>query len=282
MAWLLLTALVAAPSLYEHVAWPDTFSYWTGSAICDNVNGLYGRSDNVVKVEHIVWLQPAAETTRCGWMKFNTGAIPDNATITRAELRYMVHYFEMSFNFQVTALTVDPVSASGRTLYEAIRDGTVCADRPMGRIWDTTQLNAAGVAHVQGSLARNWAAFGLWGYGWSSILTKRAWITGWNVQPRGDRPHLVVEYDVTGVSDGPGPAVRHEPGLPTLARRGSVPVRLEQPVTLRLYDTRGRLAAETSAPEGESRLDLGRLVPGVYFAAAAGPGLPLKRIILLD
>jgi len=278
MAWLLLTALVAAPSLYEHVAWPDTFSYWTGTAICDNVHGLYGRSDNVVKVEHIVWLQPVAETTRCGWMKFNTGGIPDDATITRAELRYLVHYFEMSFDLLVTALNVDPVSASGRTLYDATRDGTVCADRPMGRIWDTTELNSSGVAHVQGSLGRDWVAFGLWGYGWSSIITKRAWITGWNVQPRTDRPHLVVEYELTGVNEAPAAAAGTGPMLPTVAPRSAVPVRLAQAATLRLYDARGRLAAEQRAPAGSSRLDLGRLPPGVYFVTA---GRTPKRLTLL-
>lgn len=270
MAWFLLTALVAAPSLYEHVAWPDTFSYWTGTAICDNVNGLYGKSDNVVKVEHIVWLQPVAETTRCGWMKFNTAGIPDNATITRAELRYLVHYFEMSFDFIVTALAVDPVPASGRTLYEAIRDGTVCADQPMGRVYDTTVLGAPGVAHVQNSLGRNWVAFGLWGYGWSSIITKRAWITGWNVQPRSDRPQLVVEYDLTGVNEMPGAAGGAGPMMPTVAPRRAVPVRLARAALLRVYDARGRLAAEQRVPAGQSRLDLGRLAPGVYFAEVAG------------
>jgi hypothetical protein len=281
MAWLLLTALVAAPSLFEHVAWTDTFPWWTGSAICDNVNGLYGRSDNVVKVEHIVWLQPAAETTRCGWMKFNLAGIPDNARITHAELRYLVHYFEMSFDFLVTALAIDPVPASGRTLYDAIRSGTVCADRPMGRVWDTTELNAAGIAHVQGSLGRDWAAFGLWGYGWSSILTKRAWITGWNVQPRGDRPQLVVEYDVTGVEDAPGWSYCRRLELPSLARRGSVPVRLPEAGALMLYDARGRLAAKRHCPAGESRVDLAALPAGVYFAALGEGPSPRMRLVLL-
>ncbi len=278
MVWLLLTALVAAPSLYEHVAWPDTFTYWTGTAICDNVHSLYGRSDNLVKVEHIVWLQPAAETTRCGWMKFNTGGIPDNATITRAELRYVVFYFEMSFSFRVTALNVDPVSATGRTLYQAIADGTVCADRPMGRIWDTTELNAAGVAHVQNTLGRDWVAFGLWGYGWSSIITKRAWIHGWNVQPRSDRPQLVVEYERTGVNEAPGAAADAGPTMPTVAPRRAVSVRLARAALLKLYDARGRLAAEQQAPAGQSRLDLGRLAPGVYFVTA---GRAPQRLTLL-
>ncbi len=123
--------ITAAPPDAEYTVGTDTLPYWTGTCTRDDVNELYGKSDNTIKVEHIIWTGvPPAETTRCGWVKFNTSSIPDSATILRARIRHMVHFWQFSFDFQFTAVTVDPVTASARTLFPAIEDGTVCADVP--------------------------------------------------------------------------------------------------------------------------------------------------------
>lgn len=247
-----------------HTVGTDMAPYWTGTCTRDEINNLHGKSDNSIRVEHIVWLgTPRAETTRCGWMKFNTAAIPDSAVILAARVRYHVYYWEMSFSFRFTALDVDPVGTDARSLYAAIGNGTVCADLPMGRLWDTTDLNAAGVQHVQNSLSRDWVAFGLWGYGWSSILTKRAWIIGWNNNPRADSPWLDVDYSVTALAE---PQEAQRPAglsLPTVLRGvlnlQSANCNLRSKTTL--LDASGRKVTELQAGANDVR----QLAPGVYF-----------------
>ncbi len=249
----------------------DSSPYCTGTCVRDEVNNLHGKTDNAIKVEHIVWLgTPRAETTRCGWMKFNTTAIPDNAVILTARIRYLVHYWEMSFNFRFTALNVDPVGTGARDLYQAITDGPVCADLPMGRLWETTYVNTAGVQHIQNSLSRNWVAFGLVGYNWSRILTERAWITGWNNNPRADSPWLDVDYSLTGAEEPPAGALSEPHRRPTIVR-GVLwlsPSPLPSPSRgegkegrAELLDISGRSVMELRPGANDVR----HLAPGVYF-----------------
>ncbi|MBM3315561.1 hypothetical protein FJY71_06960 [candidate division WOR-3 bacterium] len=258
-----------------HTVGTDTSPYWTGTCTRDEVNNLHGKSDNVVKVEHIVWLgTPPAETTRCGWMKFNTTSIPDSASILAARIRYLVHFWQFSFNFRFTALNVDPVGSGARSLYEAIAGGAVCADLPMPRLWDTADLNATGVAAVQNSLGRNWVAFGLWGYDWSGVLTEKAWITGWNNSPRADSPWLDVDYTLSALAESSGPSHPSVPPVPSIVR--GVLLLPPSPLTLRssLFDRSGRAVA--SLCPGPN--DVSSLAPGVYFARSGPSGA--TRVVL--
>uniref|UniRef100_A0A7C4CBV1 Uncharacterized protein n=1 Tax=candidate division WOR-3 bacterium TaxID=2052148 RepID=A0A7C4CBV1_UNCW3 len=279
-------SLPLMPTDEWHAVGTDTAPYWTGTCTRDEVNNLHGKSDNVIKVEHIVRLgTPPAETTRCGWMKFNTTSIPDGATIRAARIRCLVFYWEMSFDFQFTAVNSDPVSTGARDLYQAIADGTACADRPMGRLWDTTELNTAGVAHIQNSLSRNWVAFGLRGYGWSRILTERAWIAGWNNNPRADSPWLDVDYSVTALSEpgsGSHPSVL---SAPTVVK-GAFVLPASSVVTSRqsscsLLDASGRCVAELKVGANDVR----HLAPGVYFVRgrpmSSGEQPDIRRVVVI-
>ncbi|MEO0085033.1 MAG: hypothetical protein ABIK37_00190 [candidate division WOR-3 bacterium] len=271
------TKTVSLP-LYEidewHTVGTEQAPYWTGTCTRDEINNLHGKSDNAIKVEHIVWLgTPRAETTRCGWMKFNTSPIPESAVIVAARIRYLVFYWEMSFNFRFTAVNTDPVSTGAPGLYAAIRDGAVCADLPMGRLWDTTELNSVGVQHIQNSLSRNWVAFGLWGYDWSHVLTERAWIIGWNNNPRADSPWLDVEYSTTAMS---------EPGVAEHWQRIAVPGIVRSVLALpsasssahySLLCSDGRKVMELVAGAN----DVSRLAPGVYFVRA---GLGVRKVVI--
>jgi hypothetical protein len=253
-----------------HTVGTDTAAYWTGTCTRDEVNNLHGKSDNIVKVEHIVWLgTPPAETTRCGWMRFNTTPIPDNATIIAARIRYLVFHWEMSFDFQFTAVNADPVSTGARDLYAAIRDGVVCADLPMGRLRDTTDLNVAGVAPIQNSLGRNWVTFGLWGYGWSHILNERAWITGWNNNPRADSPWLDVDYSVASVAELGSQSHPDSPfGSPIVRGVLSAPASgVARQASSALLDISGRKVLDLHAGAN----DVSRLAPGVYLVSASSP-----------
>ncbi len=250
----------------------DEVTYATGSVTRDDVNNLYGKSDNVIKVEHIVWLgNPPAETTRCGWVRFNTSPLPPNAVITRARFRYHVFYWEMLFNFQLRTLGLDPVTASARTLYDSLSTGRVCADVPMGRLWDTIELNDTAVAHINRSVRQGWVAFGLWGYGWSNVVTKRAWIIGWNSSPRSEAPELDVEYTVTGCGEQEQSRVSALDLKPVFAAHNNFRFDDDAPV----FDVSGRRV-------GPNRLgQTGALNPGVYLVMPRRGHLQSKRRVIL-
>lgn len=259
-----------------HAVSTDSSPYWTGTCVRDEVNNLHGKTDNVIKVEHIVWSgPPRAETTRCGWMKFNTAAIPDSAVILAARVRYLVHFWQMNFNFRFTTVDVDPVSTGARDLFAAIGNGTTCADLPMGRLWDTTDLGDAGVQHIQNSLSRNWVAFGLWGYGWSRIMTERAWVTGWNNNPRADAPWLDIDYSLTALAESGGTPLPSVPPVQAIVRGVlCLPRSLSPSIPIVLLDASGRRVLGLKPGPN----DVSRLTAGVYFVRSA-PGA-MRRVVV--
>ncbi|MEO0082194.1 MAG: T9SS type A sorting domain-containing protein [candidate division WOR-3 bacterium] len=269
------------PNDAEYTVGTDSLPYSTGTCTRDDVNDLYGKSDNTVKVEHIIGAGiPPAETTRCGWFKFRTTSIPDSATILRARIRYLVHYWEFSFDFRFTAVNVDPVSTGARDLFFAIENGAICADVPMGRLWDTIELNVTGTSHIKNTLGQNWVAFGLWGYDWSHVLTEKAWIIGWNTSPRSDSPWLDINYSLTGSTEKVEPALswpRMEI-VPNPAKGAFVTVHIwfvrcspvgTQRSLLRVFDTAGCCVLARHLAINHDNLviplDIGELSAGIYI-----------------
>jgi len=115
---------------------------------------------------------------------------------------------------------------------------------------------------VCNSLGRDWAAFGLWGYGWSSILSEKAWILGWNTTPPTDMPHLDVNYSVTPVEETPGREIPVA-GSPTICRGVLNLGRELSAVDCRpvLLNASGRCVLDLHPGEN----NVSGLSPGVYF-----------------
>ncbi|MEO0102745.1 MAG: hypothetical protein ABIK81_03485 [candidate division WOR-3 bacterium] len=264
----------------EEQLWPDYENWWTGFVQHDRLNNTYARSDNLIKLEYL-YTMGIEEKVRSGWMKFNTSSIPDGSIILSASLRYLVCYFEMMVELQVTALTIDPVTAQPEELFHAIDEGLECAYRTIGRIYDTTDLNAAGAAHIQNTLGQDWVAFGLRGGNFRGILTRKAWITGWNTTPPTDRPHLAVTYQPP---QGIGEDIVSDCGLgnlhqtPTIIRdvleinsKRALPCSRPQ---VGLYDANGQKMMDLQT--GENRIR--HLAPGIYFIQSK-PSVAHKVIV---
>jgi hypothetical protein len=173
----------------------ETFTeyYSTGHVAYNGTQ--YGKEDmGLIKVEREAVLFPPAFTERVGWMKFDLSSIPSDAEITYVGCHYIVVFFELSMGLAFTCLSMDPIPAGAQTLYNAIYNSPVCAmgDRPVAVSYWT--LGPIAVTHVQQAVAQEWVAFGLVGYGYSSIVTSRGWIIGWNVDPREHAPRLAITY----------------------------------------------------------------------------------------
>lgn len=171
----------------------ETFEYpfATGHCAYDGTN--YAKNDmGLIKVEREIVIYPASFEDRVGWMRFDVASIPDDATVTWVQCEYIVVYFELSMGLAFTCLDDDPVPTGAQTLYDAIWNSEVCAmgNREAGVVlWD---LGTIAADHIQEKLTQDWVAFGIAGYNYSGIVSKRTWIIGWNVNPREDAPQLFI------------------------------------------------------------------------------------------
>ncbi|MBN1355363.1 hypothetical protein JXA40_03725 [bacterium] len=174
----------------------ETFEYTYATGHCAYDGTEYGKTDmGLIKVEREITLYPPSTIDRVGWMKFDLSSIPDTATVTWVQCRFIVTYFEMSMSLAFTCLDMDPLPAGAQALYQAIWNSEVCAMGDMPRAVETWDLGTIAAAHIQQSLGRNWTAFGQVGYNYSNIVTKRGWIIGWNVSPREHAPRLLITYE---------------------------------------------------------------------------------------
>ncbi|MBN2537270.1 T9SS type A sorting domain-containing protein [candidate division WOR-3 bacterium] len=180
----------------------ETFECPFATGHCTYNGSEYGKNDiGLVKVEREVILYPPQVTERVGWFRFDLASMPDSVTVTWARCRFIVTYFEMSMGLAFTCLEADPVPTGAQALYNAIYESEVCAVGNMPRAVDSFDLGPIAAAHIQRSLSRDWVAFGLVGFNYSNIVTKRGWIIGWNVNPREHAPQLRVVYEPpTGVT----------------------------------------------------------------------------------
>lgn len=296
-AAVLLAALASTPALLAgptdgEIALP-TFEYEYATGHCAYNGSQYGKNDfGLVKIEREIVLHPPSATERVGWFKFDLSALPDTVTITGARVHHIITYFEHSMGLAWTCLNLDPVTTGAQALYNAIHNSEVCAMGPMGRVFDTTDLGPIGVNHIRNSLARGWVAFGLVGYDYSSILTKRGWIIGWNNQPRSDSPWLIVTHEPptavaepepvpvpVGFTIGPNPLAG---GLATL--RYSLPG--PGSASVRVYDATGREVfrqATTGSGQAAMPLDLRGLGRGVYLARLEAAGFQAtQKLVVLE
>jgi hypothetical protein len=277
------TAIITAGSSLDQEAelWPDAADWWTGFVQNDRLNGTYGRADNMIKLEYLYTMN-IEDKIRSGWMKFNTSSIPDGSVVTRASLRYLVSYFEMTVYFAVSRLTLDPVPADPQELFDAIADGDVCAEREIGRIYDTTDLNSTGAAHVQNTLGQDWVAFGLYGTNFRGVISRKAWILGWNTTPPSDRPQLAITYEPPqSIEEKPPDETRRTNAVPSVVRGVlELEVGSKQYTACRaaLLDISGRKVLDLKPGAN----DVSRLAPGVYFVqgrGARGEGRAAKIIL---
>lgn len=131
-----------------------------------------------------------------GWAKFDLSSIADGATVTGVSLHYNV--FESSIPyFQLTHLTVDPMTNTASTVYNGITSGFsygyLTSAYSVG--WHHIAFDMA-AADVQAGLTNNWYAVGFWEYetGGSYYLHCNGW-----AQP--ERPYLVVDYSMPLAND---------------------------------------------------------------------------------
>ncbi len=256
------------------------YEYATGYASTDGTQ--YGKTGiGLVKIEREVTLSPPSTIERVGWAKFNLASLPDSARIIRAAFSRVIAYFEMTMGLSYRTLTRDPVPTDARTLYETIENGAVCYEGERGRLYDTIDLGAVGVQHVQQSLNQNWVAFGIVGTGYSNILTKRVWIIGWNVQPRSDAPWLLVTYELPAAVAEPELSRRRLSVEPNPAKAGLVVVSTDfKPseagsASLRLFDAAGRCVLSQTVADCQSpiSLDLRQVQAGTYLIRLEVQGL---------
>ena len=270
-----------------------TFEYQYATGHCAYNGKEYGKTDlGLVKVEREIVLYPASCTERVGWAKFDIASISDSATVTWASCSHCVTYFELSMGLAWTCLDQDPVPAGAKTLYNAIYSSEVCSMGPMGRVFDTSQLGPIAAEHIQHSLARDWVAFGMVGYDYSNIVTKRGWIIGWNTNPREMAPCLWVTYEPPAAVEEPLSCVQPV-GFklePNPARGGASTLRYNLPgpgpVRVAVLDAAGRVLFRAGSPAGHTTgqvpLDLRALQNGVYFVKIQTDGLEATRKLVLQ
>ncbi len=263
------------------------YDYATGYASTDG--SQYAKTGvGLIKVEREVSLQPPSRIERVGWAKFDLASLPESVRITGVALARVIAYFELTMGLSYRTLTLDPVTADAQQLYQAIQGGAVCYDGERGRLFDTIDLGAVGVQHVQQALNRNWVAFGIVGTGYSTVVTKRVWIIGWNNQPRSDSPWLLVTYEPPTAVEEAGPmlnavklSVVPNPvtdGFALLrAETGSGfdPEQEHRQVSVRLFDALGHQLLQTAASIGNTtgtRLDLRRIPAGTCFLCVEAAG----------
>ncbi len=263
------------------------YEYATGYASTDG--SQYAKTGvGLIKVECEVSLQPPSRIERVGWAKFDLASLPESVHITGVALARVIAYFELTMGLSYRTLTADPVVTNAQPLYQAIQGGSVCYDGERGRLFDTIDLGAIGIQHVQQALNRHWVAFGIVGTGYSNIVTKRVWIIGWNNQPRSDSPWLLVTYAPPSAVREPKPA-RSAVGLsvvPNPVADGFVLLRTETggrlnpeqghgQVSVRLFDALGHQLLQTAVSIGstaDARLDLRKIPAGSYFLSVEAAG----------
>ncbi|MFO7638189.1 MAG: T9SS type A sorting domain-containing protein, partial [bacterium] len=279
----------------DHEREVETFEEYFATGHCAYNGSQYGKNDmGLIKVELEVVLQPPSATERVGWMKFDTSTLPDSVEYTWVQLCYVVTYFEHSMGLAITCLNEDPITTGAQALYNAIYNSEVCAMGPMGRAVSYMELGPIAARHVQNSFSRGWVAFGMVGYDYSSIITKRGWTIGWNASPRENAPRLIVTYEPpSGVAE---PAPVPDPAgftvFPNPVSGGTATLRFagkqvsgwsDGQVTV--YDVRGsavfstRLTGHSAA--GSVPLDLRALGPGVYLVRVeAGSFTATRKLVV--
>ena len=261
----------------------ETFEYPFATGHCAYNGSEYGKNDmGLVKVEKEVILHPPQVTERVGWFKFDLASIPDSVTVTWARCRFIVTYFEMSMGLAFTCPDVDPVTTGAEALYNAIYEAEVCATGPMGRAIDSFQLGPIAAEHIQRSLSRDWVAFGLVGFNYSSIISKRGWMIGWNASPREHAPQLRVVYEPPSAVAEPG-ILPERPTFsitPNPVAGGEVHVRVQglrgSRVRVTVHDAAGRTRREQAfvhrSASGDIPLDVRGLPNGVYLVRLEAGG----------
>ena len=261
----------------------ETFEYPFATGHCAYNGSEYGKNDmGLVKVEKEVILYPPQVTERVGWFKFDLASIPDSVTVTWVRCRFIVTYFEMSMGLAFTCPDADPVTTGAEDLYNAIYEAEVCATGQMGRAVDSFHLGPIAAAHIQRSLSRDWVAFGLVGFNYSNIISKRGWIIGWNSSPREHAPQLRVVYEPpTGVSEpGPLPALPVFSVAPNPVVGGEAQVRVQgvqgSRVRVTVHDASGRARLERvfvhRSSTADIPLDVRGLSSGVYLVRLESGG----------
>ncbi len=187
-AALFLAATGLATEVYVY---PAHALYSTGRVM--ESNGTYHKHNH-----EVMYGKDAPDSKWQGFFRFDLSGLSESLSVESAVLEYRAASVSNPPPHSViTHLTVDPWSATGASLWQAITGGEVVApDMAHGRGRIERPLNAAGLAAVQAGIAQGWVALGV--HKWD---TSNTWghILGFPSGPNSPRLRLNLAVRDIGV-----------------------------------------------------------------------------------
>ena len=135
----------------------------------------------------------ANDTSGRAYLKFDITGLPAGALLSKATISYYNYFREGNSSAinNIYPLVLDPVTATGQTLYNDCGDGLSSWSGTWGGtapVWIHSELNEDGLAHITNHIGSGWAGFGIV-RGSSSLFQ----FSGYN---NAFKPVLKVEYHI--------------------------------------------------------------------------------------
>jgi hypothetical protein len=108
-----------------------------------------------------------AKSDRRGWLRFDLSSIPAGATVTGVTVHWYVTQPYSTHTYDITALSVNPVSGAATDIWNAVEAGTVyranLSESSTG--WKSRDLGATAAADLQSYISgKGWFGIGLLSY----------------------------------------------------------------------------------------------------------------------
>jgi hypothetical protein len=189
--------------------YPDNISGWTGEIETYSATS-FNYASNTINAEFTGYFSlgqynSPAFTMSHGFSKFNTTAIPDNATITSVNLNTFVDYdFASRISLNHTPIVNDPVTATNANRLSDIYDGTVYNSVAYNATvnysstgWKTFTLGGSSNSDLQTKLVANWFAVG---YRTTYVRWADDYI-GIQGYANTNKPYITVNYTCPAIVD---------------------------------------------------------------------------------
>ena len=158
--------------------------------------------DLVWGYDYINLLDPDEDIFINGWARFSLDGLPADATIESATVSlYAYGYFQpgaLGDPMVVTALSINPMTASAQTLYNATNNGTVLS-APAGNLLEMeVPLNGNGLAHLQNAISQGWVALGYRYAGSQGVIDRGYKCHGADYYDATKWPKIAITYSAPG------------------------------------------------------------------------------------
>ena len=160
--------------------------------------------DVIWSFDYINLVNPVENITAHGWVRFSLAGLPPDAVIQSASARLVRYGFVGAAGapMVVTAVTVNPETATPESLHNAAATGTVLSASDGNGIGPlVVPLNGDGLAHLQSAMSQGWVALGYKYNGAQTTLDYGVKCRGANYFNPFDRPTIEITYalpDPTG------------------------------------------------------------------------------------